>query len=238
MKRVMSMDYTDLLQTNNISGLETYLRDHDVNKEVLGQSPLYWAVFQNNVDFCKILIVHGAHVNHQDRFGRTALSAACYFEFTAIAKLLLEHQATIDTQCMRRAYYGWDGHIQVEVLHVLAEHGWINLYLDDLRVCPEGFTVARTMDEAIQMMKKYNIYILSLDHDLGEDANGNLLPTGYDLVKFICENNMMLAIVHIHTDNVVGRENMYQTLLAAQRRGFIDKDMQIYYYPITENRYF
>ncbi len=25
--------------------------------------------------------------------------------------------------------------------------------------------------------------------------------------------------IYIHTDNVVGRENMYQTLLGAQRRG-------------------
>jgi ankyrin repeat protein len=115
MKQVMSMDYTDVLQTNDISGLEAYLRDHDVNEQVHGQSPLYWAVFQNNAAFCQILIDHGAHVNHQDSFGRTALSTACYFEFTTIAKLLLKHQATIDTQCMRRAYHGWDGHIQVQV---------------------------------------------------------------------------------------------------------------------------
>lgn len=34
----------------------------------------------------------------------------------------------------------------------------------------------------------------------------------------------------IHTDNVVGRDNMYETLLGAQRRGFIDKNIKIYRY--------
>ncbi|PJN48797.1 hypothetical protein PAEAM_56590 [Paenibacillus sp. GM1FR] len=30
---------------------------------------------------------------------------------------------------------------------------------------------------------------------------------------------------------------MYETLLAAQRRGFIVEDIEIYHYPITVNRY-
>jgi hypothetical protein len=30
---------------------------------------------------------------------------------------------------------------------------------------------------------------------------------------------------------------MYQTLIAAQRRGFIEKDNEIYHYSITENGY-
>jgi hypothetical protein len=113
----------------------------------------------------------------------------------------------------------------------------INLYVDDLRDCPVGFEVARTMDEAITYFNKFEINILSLDHDLGEDENGNLLPTGYDLVKWICENGFRANKVYLHTDNVVGRENMYQTLLGARRRGFIDSDIEIYHYSITPNKY-
>ncbi len=30
---------------------------------------------------------------------------------------------------------------------------------------------------------------------------------------------------------------MYETLLAAQRRGFINEDIEIYYYPVTVNKY-
>lgn len=113
----------------------------------------------------------------------------------------------------------------------------INLYVDDLRACPSGFVVARTVNEAKYYFKEFKINIISLDHDLGVDANGNLLETGYDLVKYICENEINVNKIYIHTDNVVGRENMYQTLLAAQRRGFIDMSIEIYNYPIAPNKY-
>lgn len=41
----------------------------------------------------------------------------------------------------------------------------------------------------------------------------------------------------MHTDNGVGRENMYKTLLGAQRRGFIADDIEIYHYSVTVNKY-
>lgn len=83
----------------------------------------------------------------------------------------------------------------------------------------------------------YTVDILSLDHDLGEDKQGNLLPTGYDLVKYICTEGLRANNIYLHTDNPVGRENMYETLKGAQRRGFIDSDIKIYHYSITENKY-
>lgn len=113
----------------------------------------------------------------------------------------------------------------------------INLYVDDLRDCPKGYTIARNVEEAIHYITNHKVHILSLDHDLGEDKEGNLLPTGYDLVKYICEKGLRADKIYIHTDNGVGRENMYQTLKAAQRRGFIDKDIEIYHYSITPNKY-
>lgn len=112
-----------------------------------------------------------------------------------------------------------------------------NIYVDDLRDVPEDFTIARTMQEAIYYLEKYDINILSLDHDLGEDEEGNLLPTGYDLVKYICGNEIKVKKIFIHTDNPVGRENMYETLIGAQRRGFIDSDIKIYNYPFIKNKY-
>ncbi|WP_368488939.1 cyclic-phosphate processing receiver domain-containing protein [Clostridium sp. BJN0013] len=66
----------------------------------------------------------------------------------------------------------------------------INLYLDDLRDCPESFILARTVEEAIYYLENYNVEILSLNHDLGEDEKGNLLSTGYDLVKYICKQGL------------------------------------------------
>ncbi|ATF15791.1 hypothetical protein A616_28720 [Brevibacillus brevis X23] len=115
--------------------------------------------------------------------------------------------------------------------------GKINLYVDDLRDCPDGFYIARSVEEAIQFLTAYQVHILSLDHDLGEDSNGNLLPSGYDLVKRICKNKLLEDKIYIHTDNGVGRKNMYQTLIGAKRRGFIDGDIEIYHYSITLNKY-
>ncbi|WP_391115981.1 cyclic-phosphate processing receiver domain-containing protein [Psychrobacillus sp. L3] len=113
----------------------------------------------------------------------------------------------------------------------------INLYVDDLRDCPDGFELARTFNEAISFFDNFEIDILSLDHDLGEDTDGTLLPTGYDFVKWFCEQGLKVNKVYLHTDNPVGRENMYQTLLGARKRGFIDSDIKIYHYPITPNKY-
>lgn len=113
----------------------------------------------------------------------------------------------------------------------------INLYLDDKRDCPEGFVLARTMEEAIQYLEKCEIHILSLDHDLGEDGEGNLLKTGYDFVKYFCQNGLRADKIYIHTDNGPGREDMFKTLKGAQKRGFIDSDIEIYHYSITVNKY-
>ena len=113
----------------------------------------------------------------------------------------------------------------------------INLYVDDLRDCPNGFTIARNVEEAIHYLENYDIHILSLDHDLGEDEKGNLLPNGYDLVKYICEKGLRADKIYIHTDNPTGRTNMYETFQGAKRRGFIDSDIKIYHYSITKNKY-
>lgn len=113
----------------------------------------------------------------------------------------------------------------------------INLYVDDLRDCPDGFIISRTVEQAKYYFESYNIGILSLDHDLEVDEKGNLLPTGYDLVKYICCEGLRADKIYLHTDNSVGRDNMYYTLLGAQRRGFIDDNIEIYNYSIAQNKY-
>ena len=113
----------------------------------------------------------------------------------------------------------------------------INLYVDDLRDCPHGFVIARTVDQAKYYLENFQIAILSLDHDLGMDEQGEIIPTGYDLVKYICQKGLRADRIYLHTQNPVGRENMYQTLLSSQRRGFIDSDIKIFNYSITQDKY-
>lgn len=113
----------------------------------------------------------------------------------------------------------------------------INLYVDDLRTCPEGFVLAKNIEEAKHYIENFEVEILSLDHDLGEDEYGKILPTGYDFVKYICENGLRADKIYLHTGNPVGRENMYNTLIAAQKRGFIDDDILIYNKPFILTKY-
>lgn len=37
----------------------------------------------------------------------------------------------------------------------------INLYVDDLRDCPEGYVLARNIDEAIDYLENYKVKILT-----------------------------------------------------------------------------
>lgn len=113
----------------------------------------------------------------------------------------------------------------------------INVYLDDLRDCPEDFYVARDFYKAVQLIENNKVDILSLDHDLGCDEQGSLLKTGYDFVKWFCLAGYKVDRIYIHTDNPVGRDNMYETLLGAQRRGIISKNIQIYNYAYVKNKY-
>lgn len=232
------MSFFNILKDNDISKLDTYLIEHGVNEEIQGQSLLYWAVFHNRFTFVKKLIEQGASINQKDALGRTPLSVSTFFNFTDITRLLLDSHSVIDATSIDRALFGWNSHVQLESINLLKEYGWVNLYLDDLRDIPDGFVAARTMEEAVDVIKNYNVHILSLDHDLGMDDEGKLRKTGYDLVKYICGSGKRAANrIYLHTDNVVGRDNMYQTLLSSRRRGYIDKDIEIYPYPFIRNRY-
>jgi hypothetical protein len=97
----------------------------------------------------------------------------------------------------------------------------MKIYLDDLRPCPQGFEIARTVEEAIRDYKDAsvfgcNIKILSLDHDLG-GLDGTYTKTGYDFCLWLVEefynDNIDFPYdIYLHTSNPVGRENMLQLL--------------------------
>lgn len=112
------MDYFDLLRREDIDGLNEFLKTHNLNEELQGQSLLYWAVHSNNLVFTKHLVHQGAIVNKTDRLGKTPLLIACYFGFVDIASFLLNTGAVIDG-CLERAMRGWDGHTQTEIIELL-----------------------------------------------------------------------------------------------------------------------
>lgn len=88
------------------------------------------------------------------------------------------------------------------------------LYVDDIRkpniirysTYSYKIIVSRNYDDAINMLNMCKFNAIDLDHDLGEEK------TGYDICKYIIENNIKLDRVYIHTSNPVGRDNMKQLL--------------------------
>src|SRR3990167_2628476 len=107
----------------------------------------------------------------------------------------------------------------------------ISLFLDDTRLPShvgwddnEWLTV-RTAKEAFEILKQGNVVDLSLDHDLGmeiittfaggqyTEAYNDTTPTGYDLCKWMVENNVWPSgNIYIHSSNPVGRDNMKQLI--------------------------
>lgn len=72
-------------------------------------------------------------------------------------------------------------------------------------VC-KTFTQARIWIDEIEAFQYGSEIVVCFDHDLGGKK------TGYDLAKYIVENNVKLAAYEVHTMNPVGRENIIQLL--------------------------
>lgn len=119
----------NLLRENDISGLEKYLKEHNVNEEVLGQSLLSLAVFMNKMPFVKMLLELKADPNQKDYLGRSPLEVGCYFGFYEICQILLNHGGIITKDSIRRAENGWDGNRQSEIIELL--QGWQSSQLND-----------------------------------------------------------------------------------------------------------
>lgn len=91
------------------------------------------------------------------------------------------------------------------------------IYVDDIRKCPysddDRFIIftARTYNAAIEVIdycssfKNVEIYI-DLDHDLGEEKSG------YDIAKYIVENQIPIVGYYVHSMNPIGVFNINQLL--------------------------
>jgi hypothetical protein len=91
----------------------------------------------------------------------------------------------------------------------------MKIWLDDVRPAPAGYVRLRTCQQFIEFYADnwHMIATVSFDHDLGEDANGVVLQTGYDALKWLEEQvangNMNPPLnMQIHSANPVGRKNM------------------------------
>lgn len=84
----------------------------------------------------------------------------------------------------------------------------MKVYLDDIRPCPDGWTLVRWPEEAIALLQTGQVTEISLDHDLGDDNHG----TGNDVVLWIEEQTALHGFVPpvmwVHSDNWAKRPTM------------------------------
>lgn len=87
------------------------------------------------------------------------------------------------------------------------------LWVDDSKPEPHGCSVARTYDDAVRMLRRYEWDVLYLDHDLG-DADGR---TGYDLLVQMRAEARVPADVVCISWNPVGKrriQNLWSDIYA------------------------
>lgn len=94
----------------------------------------------------------------------------------------------------------------------------MKVFLDDLRVPPEGWVQVRWPEEAIALLKIGAVSELSLDHDLGDDHHG----TGYDVLLWIEEAVVLTGFqppgITIHSANPAARLRMEAALRSISAR--------------------
>lgn len=93
----------------------------------------------------------------------------------------------------------------------------MRVFLDDVRLTPEGWTHARWPEDAIALLETGAVTDLSLDHDLGDEER-----TGYDVLTWLEEAVAMRGFVpperiSIHSDNAGARPRMQLAIESIRR---------------------
>ncbi len=93
----------------------------------------------------------------------------------------------------------------------------MNVFMDDVRPGPtsydaddfwQNWVVVRSVRNTKKLLEWGQVNDLSLDHDMGPGQE-----TGYDLVKWMAENNIWPnGKISVHSANPVGAENMRATI--------------------------
>ena len=82
----------------------------------------------------------------------------------------------------------------------------LDVYLDDLRMPPPGFTVVRTIDECVLLLEETEVVRLSLDYHLG---NGH---TADEIARWIVETGHWPREIYLHSSDMGARQRLYSYL--------------------------
>jgi len=87
----------------------------------------------------------------------------------------------------------------------------LHLLIDDVRDINVDIT-ARTPETGKRILQSQPITHLYLDHDLGQDSDGNEVDNGYKVLNWAIENDCVPANVIVVYSNPVGRTNIERAL--------------------------
>ncbi|PSL51338.1 hypothetical protein B0H94_101252 [Salsuginibacillus halophilus] len=103
-----------------------------------------------------------------------------------------------------------------------------NIFLDDTRCCPEGYTLVRSAEECMEVLSTDRVYKhISLDHDLGSKS-----LNGYAVVEYMIENKIYAERITVHSANAGGGKRMYESLLRAREQGVFPSHVKVYLRPM------
>lgn len=88
------------------------------------------------------------------------------------------------------------------------------LWVDDAKPAPEGMAVARTYDDALRMLRRFEYDVLYLDHDLG-DQQGR---TGLDLLRQLITDGRVPERVECISWNPAGKARIEAEIADLGRR--------------------
>jgi hypothetical protein len=83
----------------------------------------------------------------------------------------------------------------------------VKLYVDDWRSAPSGWACARSVDEAIAILRQGTVTELSLDYDLG-GAGTTGLQVLHWIESEIESGHMAMPLMTAHSGSVVGRRRL------------------------------
>lgn len=85
----------------------------------------------------------------------------------------------------------------------------MNIFLDDARPCPDGYTATRDYNDFVRLVlaNKENIDTISLDYDLDS------VRTGLNAAEFLVRNEICPKKIIIHSNSDYGAKRMYHYLV-------------------------
>nr|WP_245339019.1 cyclic-phosphate processing receiver domain-containing protein [Paenibacillus shirakamiensis] len=98
--------------------------------------------------------------------------------------------------------------------------------MDDLRRCPDGFTLTRSGEECLDILRATSVDILSLDFDMGPDQ-----MTGGEVASIMAQEGLFAKEIFLHSSSLQGKTKMYEILFQVK-----PDEVELYIDPVPFDR--